>query len=56
MQVWPKGLPAGRSVLKPPKTGMKMFAANGTPINYFGQRVVQFRGIEAPKEVFTRPT
>ena len=53
--VWPKGLEAGGSVLKPRKKGVSMFAANGTPINYFGQRMVTFRGIEAPKEsVFAR--
>ena len=55
--VWPKGLAAGSSELRPPKKGMNMYAANGTPINYFGQRLVKFRGIELLKdEDFPRRT
>ena len=47
--VWPRGLAAAGSMLRPPRKGMSMFAANGTPINYFGQRLVKFRGMEAAK-------
>ena len=55
--VWPRGLAAGSSVLRPPKEGVNMFAANGTHINYFGQRTVKFWGIEAKKdEGFARRT
>ena len=45
--VWPRGLKAGSSILKPPKKGLKMIAANGTPISNFGQRLVKFRGLDA---------
>ena len=44
--VWPRGLKAGSSILKPPKKGLKMIAANGTPISYLGQRLVKFRGLD----------
>ena len=55
--VWPRGMPAGSSKLRPPKKGVNMIAANGTPINYFGQRLVKFRGIEPCKaEGFPRRT
>ena len=47
--VWPRGLAAAGSMLRPPRKGMSMFAANGTPINHFGQRLVKFRGMEAAK-------
>jgi hypothetical protein len=49
--VWPKGKRAGRSVLELRKKGIKMMAANGTEIKHYGQRTVQFRGIEATKMV-----
>ena len=51
--VWPKGKPAGKSILEPRKPGMKMTAANGTDIGYYGQRTIRFRGIDASP--FTRP-
>ena len=38
--VWPKGLSAGTSTLRLPRKGMTMVAANGTPIDNFGQRLV----------------
>ena len=51
--VWPRGKPAGKSVLEPKKPGMRMTAANGTDIGYYGQRTIRFRGIDASG--FTRP-
>ena len=50
--VWPRGLKAGSSKLLPRQGGMRMLAANGTEIDYYGQRIVKFRGIEdeRPKE------
>ena len=52
--VWPRGLKAGSSILKPPKKGLKMIAANGTPISYLGQRLVKFRGLDASTTGFPR--
>ena len=54
--VWPKGLAAGSSILKRPKQGVKMIAANGTPIDYFDQRLVKFRGLDAGNAGFVRQT
>ena len=48
--VWPRGKHAGKSILTPKQPGIKMVAANGTEIGCYGQRVVQFRGIEAERE------
>ena len=46
--VWPKGRRAGKtSKLLPKKAGVGMVAANGTPIDYHGQRQVRFRGVRA---------
>jgi len=46
--VWPKGRRAGKSSkLMPKKAGVGMIAANGTPIEYHGQRQVRFRGAQA---------
>ena len=48
---WPKGRRAGRSSkLLPKKAGVGMVAANGTPIEYHGQRQVRFRGIRADSD------
>ena len=44
--VWPKGKAAGRSKLMPMKPGMRMVAANNTEIKQYGQRMLNFRGIE----------
>jgi hypothetical protein len=44
--VWPKGRRAGsNSKLLPKRAGVGMVAANGTPIEYHGQRQVRFRGM-----------
>ena len=44
--VWPKGRRAGKtSKLLPKKAGVGMVVANGTPIEYHGQRQVRFRGV-----------
>ena len=52
--VWPKGRRAGQnSKTMPKKAGVGMVAANGTPIEYHGQRQVRFRGTRA-EEGFTR--
>ena len=49
--VWPKGRRAGRnSRLMPKKAGVGMVAANGTPIDYHGQRQVRFRGVRADSD------
>ena len=45
--VWPRGKYSGSGTLTAKKPGMRMIAANGTEIEYDGQRVVQFRGVEA---------
>ena len=49
--VWPSGLKAGSSILKPPKRGLKMIAGSGTPISCLGQRLVKFRGLDAGTKV-----
>ena len=60
VSVWPNGkLPQIK--LQPKKQGLKMRAANGSEIEYFGQKAVQFRGEEIPEgevgdSVFTGPT
>ena len=58
--VWPRGLAAGLEPLMAKKPSMRMVAANGSEIENFGQRVVKFRCIEAPRmgsaEVFSRRT
>ena len=44
--VWPEGRRAGKtSKLLPNKAGVGMFPANGTPIEYNGQRQVRFCGV-----------
>jgi len=45
--VWPRGKASGGAKLEPKKPGMKMSAANGTEIGYYGQRMVKFRAIDA---------
>jgi hypothetical protein len=45
--VWPRNLQVSGSELTPKQPGMKMVAANGTPIVYHGQRLVKFRGVAA---------
>ena len=46
--VWPKGWFAGSGSRLLPKTAdVRMVAANGTDIPCHGQRVVEFRGVEA---------
>ena len=52
--VWASGLKAGSSILKPPKRGLTMIAANGTPISCLGQRLVKFRGLDSDTKVFLR--
>ena len=44
--VWPKGKAAGKSKVMPKKSGVNMVAANGTQIGHYGQRQVEFRGIQ----------
>ena len=44
--VWPRGKAAGGSKLMPAKPGMRMVAANNTEIKQYGQRMLNFRGIE----------
>ena len=46
--VWPKGRHAGKSKMQPRKKGVGMVAANGTPIQHYGQRKVCFKGVKAP--------
>ena len=49
--VWPKGRRAGKSSeLLPKKAGVGMVAANNTPIGYYGQRRVRFRGVRADSD------
>lgn len=47
--VWPRGLSTGGARLLPKQVGMRMRAANGTDISYYGQRFVKFRGMETEK-------
>ena len=60
VSVWPQGkLPQVR--MQPKKRGLKMIAANGSEIGYFGQKAVKFRGHEIPEgesgeSLFTGPT
>ena len=60
VSVWPKDkLPQVK--MHPKKKGLKMVAANGSEIQYFGQKAIQFRGREIPAEevgesLFTGPT
>ena len=51
--VWPRGLKAGLSFLRPKKAGVAMVAANGSPIEHYGQRLVKFQGV-VPNEGFAR--
>jgi hypothetical protein len=39
--------------MTPKKKGVGMVAANGTPIEHYGQRKVSFRGIKAAKSGFS---
>ena len=53
--VWPKGRRAGKiSKLLPKKAGVGMIPANGTPIEYHGQRQVRFCGVRRSSS-FHRP-
>ena len=38
----------------PKKKGVRMVAANGTDIKYYGQRRIKFHGMEAEKGFQTR--
>ena len=51
--VWPKDRHAGSANMTPKKAGVGMVAANGTPIQYHGQRQVRFRGVRMAGSVFT---
>ena len=44
--VWPRGRSGGNSTLTPKKPGIGMVVANGTKIEHYGQRKVQFKGIQ----------
>jgi glutamate 5-kinase len=46
VNVWPNGLQM-KVPLMPKKNGLRMTAANGTPIENLGTKVIRFRGIEA---------
>ena len=51
--VWPSGLKAGSSILKPPKRRLNMIAANGTPISCLGHRLVKIpRSLTRARRVF----
>ena len=60
VSVWPKGkLPQVK--MEPKRKGLKMIAANGSEIEYFVQKAVQFRGREISsadvgESLFTGPT
>ena len=56
LNVWPKGRSAGGAQMTAKKAGIGMVAANGTPIAYYGQRQVRFRGIRAEEAGFARRT
>lgn len=47
--VWPRSKASGAKLM-PRKEGIKMVAANGTSINYYGQRLIKFRGMEADQD------
>jgi hypothetical protein len=50
--VWPKGRHSGNSKMLPNKKGVGMVAANGTPIQHYGQRKICFKGVKAAPSVF----
>ena len=54
--VWPKGRHAGRAKMQPKKAGVGMVAANGTPIEHYGQRKICFKGVKAESPVFSGRT
>ena len=45
--VWPRGRHAGIAKMEAKKPCVGMIAANGTPIEHFGQRRIRFRGVKA---------
>jgi hypothetical protein len=51
--VWPRGRHSGTSKMSP-GGGCKMIAANGSPIEHYGQRRVSFKGIQAEPAIFGR--
>ena len=52
VSVWPKNWKTDAKMM-PKKKGLKMIAANGTSIENIGQKVIKFRGEEAPHSCFT---
>ena len=47
--VWPRSKQSGAKLM-PRKEGIEMVAANGTSINYYGQWLINFRGMEANQD------
>ena len=43
VSVWPRAL-LPVATMEPKKEGLRMVAANGTPIKNYGQKLIKFRG------------
>ena len=55
VSVWPRGKLKGVK-MHPKQKVLKMVAANGTEIKNEGQKVIRFRGVEAPTQAVVDPT